>query len=416
MKNTKNMAGICLLVSLSVYVIASIFENRYSGYGLGYVIAFAEAAMVGGVADWFAVTALFRRPLNLPIPHTALISRNKDKIGKNLSVFVRENFLSEAYVKETIKKIPLSEKMGELLDLNKRYLTNVAVRILLSGVKKLEGEDVQKYLKDIAVKKFKEFNVQEMTVKTLIDAYKKGSHHKVINFILNHLSEWLADPENKEMVIEYIKDIVKEDGGMFGSVKSYFVGDPDLKGSLDEFIFKYNHKHGAPLRKKVDDYVLVFIEYVYKNEDCKKNIENIKESIIEKIDLDTLLKNLVIEGQHLLKKDVTSHDSKVKKQIDEMIEGFINSLKTNEKVKNFVQDKALTYLPEFIVKNGQKIDEYFVNYLTKLDDKQISSLIEEKVGDDLQFIRINGTIVGGLIGLSIYSLTHLINYLMMTFG
>lgn len=414
MKNTKNMAGICLIVSLAVYVVASIFERRYPG--LGYVIAFAEAAMVGGVADWFAVTALFRRPLNLPIPHTALISRNKDKIGKNLSVFVRENFLSESYVKETIKKIPLSEKIGELLGMNKRYLTNVAVRVLLSAVSKLEGEDLQRYLKGIAVKKFQEFNVQEITVKTLIDAFKKGTHHKVINFILNHVSDWLADPENKEMVIEYIKDIVKEDGGMFGSIKSYFVGDPDLKGSLDEFIFKYNHKHGERLRSKVDEYVLEFITYVHENPDCKKNIEEIKQNMINKIDLDTLLKNLVSEGQSMLKKDVTSSDSKVRKQIDEMIEGFINSLKTNEKVKGFVQDKALTYLPEFIVKNGQKIDEYFVNYLTKLDDKQISSLIEEKVGDDLQFIRINGTIVGGAIGLGIYSLTHLINYLLPLVG
>lgn len=415
-KNTKNLAGICLISSLFLYIVSTILDYKFPGVGFNYLIAFSEAAMVGGVADWFAVTALFKKPLNLPIPHTDLISRNKIKIGKNLSVFVRENFLSESYVRETINKFSLSEKLGDLLCSNKRYVSNLTVRVLLSAIRKLDNAELLSYLTKLAEGKLRDFNIQELTVKMLIESFKKKTHHKVLNFLLSKLSFWLSSESNKLLVIDYIKDIVKEDGGVFGSIKSYFVGDPDLKGAIDMFLFKYNHsEYGKELRGKFDGYVIDFITYIHKNPDCHKNIENIKESLLERLELEVLLKNLITEGQLMLKKDVSSPDSKVRNQIDKMLEDLILSLRTNEKVKVFIQDKALAYLPDFIIQNGQRIDEYFVNYLSKLDDRQISTLIESKVGDDLQYIRINGTVVGGLIGLSIYSFEHLLSYVLKLF-
>ena len=151
-----------------------------------------------------------------------------------------------------------------------------------------------------------------------------------------------------------------------------------------------------------------------KNEDINKKIQDIKNEVLENLPINDSIKELYEELRIWIQKDLISNHSLIKKYVSENIDNLILEIETSEYIKEFIIKQTETKIPEFIVKNAEMIDNYFIEYLDKLDEKEMSKLIEDKVGDDLQFIRINGTIIGGLVGLFIYSSTQLINILIHT--
>lgn len=409
-KDTKNTANICLGIAFLIYMLAEIAKTAYKVPSLGYVIAFAEAAMVGGIADWFAVTALFRHPLGLKIPHTALIPKNKDKIGQNLSNFLRENFLSPEYVKENIQKYPISQKAGQLLELHKDKVLEQTIIVLKMIVSSFKYEQIQVFLINTIISRFKELDLREIVLKLFEDVKKKNQHQELVDFVLNNVQEWLAVKENAEKINEWIRKAIRTDQHgqttFTGRIKSWFMGDPELHRQITDLINHLNSPEGADLRQDIDNIFNRFVEGLKKDSKFAEKLESMKISLIESANVENVVSNLLKEMHSWLENDLNDKDSKIKNKIDEWIVIGVDKLKHNEKVIVWIKQNALKYLPKLIIENGEKIDAYLVNYIKKLDGNEITHLIEEKVGDDLQYIRINGTIVGGLIGLLIYSLSQ----------
>lgn len=418
-KDTKNTANICLGVAFLIYMLAEIANTAYKVPHLGYVIAFAEAAMVGGIADWFAVTALFRHPLKLKIPHTALIPKNKDKIGQNLSNFLRENFLSTDYVKENIQKYPISQKTGQLLELHKDKVLDQTITLLKMIVGSFKYEQIQVFLINTIVSRFKELDLREIVLKLFEDVKKKNQHQELVDFVLSNVQEWLAVEENAEKINEWIRKAIRTDENgettFTGRIKSWFMGDPELHRQITDLINHLNSPEGADLRKDIDNIFNRFVEGLKKDSTFAEKLESMKISLIESANVENLVSNLLKEMHFWLENDLNDKNSKIKNKIDEWIVIAIDKLKNDEKVISWIKQNALKYLPKLIIENGEKIDAYLVNYIRKLDGNEITQLIEDKVGDDLQYIRINGTIVGGLIGLLIYSLSQGIEYISLNF-
>jgi uncharacterized membrane-anchored protein YjiN (DUF445 family) len=155
----------------------------------------------------------------------------------------------------------------------------------------------------------------------------------------------------------------------------------------------------------------MFIEHIERDPKMAQQILEIKDDIIQSMDIDHSIASLMIEINSMIENDLISDDSKIKEKINLILDDIIEQCTKNEKFKNWIQECASQYLPKMIISNAEKIDNYFIDYVEKLDAKEISSLIEDKVGDDLQFVRINGTLVGGLIGLAIFSGTELVTYI-----
>lgn len=414
-KNTKNTANICLGFAFLIYVSAEITKTIYNIPHLGYVIAFAEAAMVGGVADWFAVTALFRHPFGLKIPHTAIIPKNKNKIGGNLSNFVRENFLSEDYVRENIEKYPIAEKAGQLIKNNKRYISNKSIRAIYLLSKSINYEKFHSYIKETISKRIDEVDIKDIVLRLAKEIENKGHHQELVDFVLQSIKNWLADPEHVKEVNEWIKKALKTDkdgsSSVFGTIKSWFVGNPDLHQYIDDFIKHLNSEKGKDLRNDIDIYFHRFIESLKNDEAFAEKIISLKNSMMKNVDIDGLIRGFFLEISKWVENDLISGESKIRAQVNELIDYVSDLLIKNETVQKWIKNQALEHLPKIIAENAEKIDNYFIQYIEKLNAHEVSEMIEDKVGNDLQFIRINGTLVGGVIGLAIYSFTNVVNYL-----
>lgn len=415
-KNTRLLATKFLIAALLLYILSTVLINEH--FLFGYLKAFAEAAMVGGVADWFAITALFRHPFGLKIPHTAIIPNSKNKIGRNISHFIRENFLSENYVRDNLKKINFHEKLVIILKHYKESINEKFINTAYEAFLALKYEVIEKHLSQLIKSKINEVDVNFVVLKTIESMTKKNYHQKVVDFLLINTKKWLSNKENEKTINEAIKNIIKknEDGKttFSGLVKSFFVGEPKLYKYMDTFMEQIANDPSQTFRKNIDSIMKKIIINMQKNEDINKKIQDIKNDVLENLPINDSIKELYEELRIWIHKDLISNHSLIKKYVSENIDNLILEIETSEYIKEFIIKQTETKIPEFIVKNAEMIDNYFIEYLDKLDEKEMSKLIEDKVGDDLQFIRINGTIIGGLVGLFIYSSTQLINLLIHT--
>lgn len=415
-RNTRTLANGFLMVSLILYILSSYFKHTYPIFN--YLVAFSEAAIVGGIADWFAVTALFRHPLGLPIPHTAIIPNNKNKIGQNISNFIKENFLSSNYVKENLNKIQISSKFGQIVENNKTLISDKAISLIYHLSKTFKQEELQEYITNYSRDKIESIDIKSIIVKILIEMKEKKQHQDIVNFILLKVQDWLSDKDNEHSVNEQIKTILKgKDKGkssISSSLKGWLIGEPQLHKYLSDFINYMNKEENKEIKKKIDTYFSLFIADVENTDYFEERIQLLKASIIESIDIDDKISEFMKDINEWVESDLISNESIIKNKINSIIDNIIFECQNNEKLKSWIQEQSLTHLPNFIVTNGNRIDNYFIEYLNKLDSVEISNMIEDKVGDDLQFIRINGTLVGGIIGLSIYSITQFIHYLGVT--
>lgn len=415
-RNTRTLANGFLMVSLILYILSSYFKHTYPIFN--YLVAFSEAAIVGGIADWFAVTALFRHPLGLPIPHTAIIPNNKNKIGQNISNFIKENFLSSNYVKENLNKIQISSKFGQIVENNKTLISDKAISLIYHLSKTFKQEELQEYITKYSRDKIESIDIKSIIVKILMEMKEKKQHQDIVNFILLKVQDWLSDKDNEHSVNEQIKTILKgKDKGkssISSSLKGWLIGEPQLHKYLSDFINYMNKEENKEIKKKIDAYFSLFIADVQNTDYFEERIQLLKASIIESIDIDDKISEFMKDINEWVESDLISNESIIKNKINSIIDNIIFECQNNEKLKSWIQEQSLTHLPNFIVTNGNRIDNYFIEYLNKLDSVEISNMIEDKVGDDLQFIRINGTLVGGIIGLSIYSITQFIHYLGVT--
>lgn len=415
-RNTRTLANGFLMVSLILYILSSYFKHTYPIFN--YLVAFSEAAIVGGIADWFAVTALFRHPLGLPIPHTAIIPNNKNKIGQNISNFIKENFLSSNYVKENLNKIQISSKFGQIVENNKTLISDKAISLIYHLSKTFKQEELQEYITKYSRDKIESIDIKSIIVKILMEMKEKKQHQDIVNFILLKVQNWLSDKDNEHSVNEQIKNILKgKDKGkssISSSLKGWLIGEPQLHKYLSDFINYMNKEENKEIKNKIDTYFSLFIADVQNTDYFEERIQLLKSSIIESIDIDDKISEFMKDINEWVESDLISNESIIKNKINSIIDNIIFECQNNEKLKSWIQEQSLTHLPNFIVTNGNRIDNYFIEYLNKLDSVEISNMIEDKVGDDLQFIRINGTLVGGIIGLSIYSITQFIHYLGVT--
>lgn len=408
--NKRAIANQCLLVALFLYIISAIFIGQYPS--LGYLKAFAEAAIVGGIADWFAVTALFKHPLGLKIPHTAIIPNSKSKIGKNLSHFIRENFLSERYVRENLRKIDLHEKGAILLRANQTALTNKVNETIFKYINDIQYKDLEKFIYPLIKNKIDGFDVNVALVKLFEMIDNKNYHHTAFLAILEQLNIWLSNADNEMMVNEQIKELIRkdEDGKQTftGLLKSMFIGEPKLHKYLSDFIHHIKTDPDKKVIERVDNFFEDIIDRMRTDQRVKEGIVELKNQIIESIPLEYHIETLFYEIKKWIINDFHKVDSFMKKKINDSIEGMITEIESSKIIKRWVKRQIEGRVPAFISENAELIDNYFVQYLENLDTKQMSNLIEEKVGEDLQYIRINGTVIGGFIGVVLYTVTEII--------
>lgn len=393
-----------LLLAAAGYVIS---EN----YQLYYAAAFTEAAMVGALADWFAVVALFRRPLNLPIPHTAIIPRNKERIARGLSEFIQTNFLSAAALVQRIAEFRPAHTLCRWLlqPANADIVATYAARFLAYGLGAIDDQRVQRFLQRTVSAGIGKLDLAGAAAQLLDILTENKRHHALLDAALNGLDDLLA----KEDTRHFIAAEVAKSAPLLKKLSDWLQLDLDERAALKIVelaiarISEVRRDRDHELRGKFDQAVADFVVRLRSDPDLKSKIDAIRDEMLQSPALATYIGGLWQEFRAWLGEDLASETSLTRQRLAALVRAFGEQLEADREIRQWIDEQILKALPPLVEEHRAKIGRFIEDQINGWQEKKLVQELERHIGPDLQYIRINGTLVGGLAGLLIAALTRL---------
>ena len=389
-----------------VYITAVVLHGRHPVWG--YVAAFAEAAMVGAIADWFAVVALFRHPLGLPIPHTAIIPSNKDRIGENLATFICANFLSTEQVLAKVQALDPARRLGTWLA-EPRHAEGLAEHLssaLAYVIGVLDDERVRAFFRSTVVARLEQVDVS-LLAGQLLDALTAGQRHQqVLDGILRQLALMLDDESIKAEVADVVAAEVKylKVVGL-DNVAGRYATEKMVAGMV-RLVGEMGADPAHPLRLRFDEFVAGFIDRLKDDPDVRLRGESIKQEMLAHPALSAYLQGLWSETIAWVQGDLGSEGSTIREQAMLGTRSLGEKLLADAAMRDWINEQLQIAAPRWIERYREDIRRYIVARVGDWNAAEMTRELELNIGRDLQFIRINGTLVGGLVGLAIYSATR----------
>ncbi|HEY6855414.1 MAG TPA: DUF445 domain-containing protein [Mycobacterium sp.] len=371
---------------------------------VGYVGAAAEAGMVGALADWFAVTALFKHPLGIPIPHTAIIKRKKDQLGEGLGTFVRENFLSPQVVQTKLRDAQIPGRLGKWLS-DASHAQRVAaesVTVLRVLVELLRDEDVQQVIDRMIVRRIAEPQWGPPVGRVLATLLAEHRQEALIQLLADRAFQWSLNAG------EVIQRVVERDSPTWSPrFIDHLVGDR-IHRELMDFTDKVRRNPDHELRRSATRFLFEFADDLQNDDATIARAEAVKEQLMAREEVTNAaatawktLKRLVLEG-------VDDPSSALRSRVVDAVMRIGESLRDDAELRDKVDNWIVRAAEHLVAQYGVEITAIITDTIERWDADEASRRIELHVGRDLQFIRINGTVVGSLAGLVIYAIAHLL--------
>lgn len=400
LRRMKTVATGLLAVMAVIFLVAFALQEQYPW--LQYVRAAAEGGMVGALADWFAVTALFKYPMGLKIPHTAIIPRKKDQIGTSLGQFVEENFLAEAVVQQKLTSLGLAQRAGSWL-----ARPEGADRVAVEGAALIRGAFT--VLDDDAVQQVIESMVRKHVVdppwgppvgKMAARIFEEGHHHRLVDLLVDRAAEWVD--ANYEVVSRVVS---QRSPTWVPNFVDGLVGDKVYTEFL-KFVRAVQADPQHDVRLSIDKYLKDLAQDLQYDPAVIAKAEEIKAGILD----DPRVHDVAVRAWKTVKiallEAVNDPDSELTRNFKSAVRDFGRRLTTDEdlagKINQWISDGA-----GYLVRTYRSdIAGIISETVERWDAEETSRKIELQVGKDLQFIRINGTVVGSLAGLTIFTIAH----------
>lgn len=391
--------AMALVYLLMVYTLKYIPQNW-----MGYVKAFAEAAMVGALADWFAVTALFKQPMGLPIPHTNLIVNSKDKIGDNLGAFVTDNFLTSENIRPYIEKVDLANMLAQWLNVskNQQIIEKEFTTIIQSLLRDSDETKITTFLSTKAKQGIDSLNFQYFAAKGILYMTEKGEHNRLIDLIIPKTQQYIEDNRAN------IYDKIIERQPLLALVGGKAVTNQLVMGMnsfLDEIAANPTHKLRNELTLRLEA-LAIEIEH---SPQWKQKFQELKDQFISIETIDSYVTDFWKSMKENLTEQLINEHSTIRQYIRQNIAHIASDLKNNEAMRQKINKWIQHTIYRLALKNTKEVTALIRNTVERWDGRELSDKLELEVGKDLQFIRINGTVVGGLVGLLIFIVTRLIS-------
>jgi uncharacterized membrane-anchored protein YjiN (DUF445 family) len=406
LRRMKTVALAFLLGAAVVYVVARLYEDPTGSTApwVGYVRAMAEASMVGALADWFAVTALFRHPLGLPIPHTAIIPRKKDALGENLGDFVGANFLSDDVVRDKLRRVQAGARLGRWLaqPRNAERATAELSTAVRGVVTVLRDEDVQAVLENALVKRLVEQPWGPPLGRLLGQLLTDGAHHKLVDLVAERAYEWVRD--NHGAVLRVVSQRLP---GWSPRFVDELVADK-LYSEVLAFAWAVHTEPDHPMRKAVDTFLMEFAQDLRTDPATIERAESVKQQVLAHPEVQTMVGSAWGTAKKMLLEAAEDPSSELRRRVRDGLVVLGLRLVADPELRAKV-DTWLEGAASYVVSNYQgEIITLITDTVQRWDADETSRKVELQVGRDLQFIRINGTVVGALAGLAIHTVSHLL--------
>ncbi len=394
-----------LLVAMAaIFLLARAFDQLHPA--LGYVRAFAEAAMVGGLADWFAVTALFRHPLHLPIPHTAIIPRNKDRIASTLAQFLRDNFLTPKVVARRMQRLDVAAAAG-------RWLANPvhgdgrigrgASRLAADFLESLDQERLGGMAKGAIAARLRAIDIAPLLGQALSAAIANGRHLP----LLDGLTRWAARAldANEHLIREMVHTRA-------GSIMRWTGLDETLANKiiegLEKLLVEMNEDPGHPLRLKAEEGLERLAHDLQHKPELRARVEAFKLEMLENQAFQRWIDGLWETSRAALLRLARDPGKALGGKMGETLRQFGVTLQEDRKLADTINRFARRSAVGAATDYGDGIVRLVSDTIKGWDARTITGRLENAVGRDLQYIRINGTLVGGLVGVLIHTVDALL--------
>ena len=395
----KRVATGMLVASTGVFLVTLALEHRWPW--LAYVRATAEAAMIGGLADWFAVTALFRHPMGIPIPHTAIIPSRKDRVGRSLGAFVQRNFLTREVIAGKLRSAKVAEKLARWLadPANSSFIARRAAHGLASGVQLLKDDDVQDLIDRSVERRIEKTEVAPLLGRILAVVTENGRHQEVLDGAIRLLARVVSDNHDT------IRDRIERESPWWvpGAVDDKI--HEKIVGGIERTLREVRDDPEHQLRKRFDGMVEEFVEKLQHAPDVQARAEELKREMLNAEVIRRFSGSLWRDAKESLTRYAERDDSfspgTIEKALTRLGEAVLADPELLAKVDDAVVDVAIWVVDRY----QDEVSTLISQTVESWDAEATSRRIELAVGRDLQFVRINGTLVGGLAGLALYALT-----------
>ncbi len=404
LRNHKRLATGLFLLMVAVYSLMTYLSRSNPAHWIGYIKAFSEAAMVGALADWFAVTALFHHPLGLPIPHTNLIEKSKKSIGDNLGNFVVDNFLTPQNIRPYIQQLSLSAYAAEWLSgkKNKDLLIAELVKVLKDIIAKIDDTVVAGFIARKGSELVGTIELNKIVAQALHYLLEKKEQEKLVTTLAGRIKKFIS--ENEAMVQEKVKE------------ESYFFVPKfienklaaKISGGLARYFEEIENDEHHKIRGEITQQLEQFAQELRTEGKWIAAFDELKSGLLSGENINRYAADIWQSLKQTLSQELADENSVMIRYFSKTVDELVANLKQDEALRQRIDGWIRLTAYKYILRNTDNVGTLISNTVGNWQGRELSQKLELEVGKDLQFIRINGTLVGGLVGLLIYTITQLL--------
>ncbi len=401
LRRIKLAATALLFFTAALFVVARHFEPTH--WAWGYVASFAAAATVGGVADWYAVVALFRRPLGLPIPHTAIIPRNHQRIADTLGEFIETNFLAPEPVEKRLGEVDFAALVADWLIEPERAATlaDFVLRLLPQTLGAIEQSGLKAFLGKRIMAELQRVELAPLAAGLLSAVTEKGRHQRLLDELLGALEKVLTNEETLAALRERIR---KELPALFNLYRADAYLLRKIVASTSGFIQDARADRRHPLRLEFDSFVTGFIEQLRSSQAFARRAESLKRDLLARPEIAAIAEGAWESLRTFLEQDSRAPDSQIRRQLEAMLIDIGGQLARDPAIRAEINRGMVRVLADFVQSQKSGVGRFIADQVKAWDIDMLIRRIELTVGRDLQYIRFNGALIGGLAGLALHAL------------
>jgi uncharacterized membrane-anchored protein YjiN (DUF445 family) len=400
----KSFATGLLIVAAITYIFAKRAEAAGAPEWVSYLRAAAEAGMIGGLADWFAVTALFRRPLGLPIPHTAIIPTRKDAIGASLGEFVGDNFLSDEVVRNKINSADIALRFGNWLSQakNSKQVTDELAGVIAWATSLGDDEDIAEVIEESFRRTAQNFDIAKPLGILLTKAVENDAHTPIVDMLAKAIEDWLeTDPARAKGWID--KQLPKWLPGLGKDKAGEWLYERLIELSKEVQI-DYEH----PIRRSIERLLNRFAEQLQSDPVIIERINRAKMRLVDRPEVRHTISDIWITTKQTLREEAADSNSELRVRVTTLLANFGSRIATDIELQQTIDSAIENATAHLVDTYRDEIAAIISDTVSRWDAGDTAKKIELQVGRDLQFIRVNGTIVGALAGIAIHAVGELL--------
>lgn len=408
LRRVKALATLVLAATLALFITAKSLLHVHPAFG--FVAAFAEAATIGGLADWYAVVALFKRPLGLPIPHTAIIQSNQHRIADKLGEFIEVHFLEAAPVEAKLRQIDFGSFIADWLRDRKRSddLARFVLRLLPEAVSATETSGLMTFITRRITTQLQGIDLAPLAAGTLRGFVQEGRHQGLLDDILRVVHQSLTQPETMAVIREKIRDELPTLLKLYRADR-FLVNR--IVASATTFFEEVRNDPQHPFRGEFNHMLLSFVDRLGSDKAFAARLDGLKRDLLARPELGDLARNIWSNARSFIERSASGETQVLQQHLAGMFVKAGEALAADAELRAEINQGLVAVLRSFIADQKSGVSSFISDQVKAWDMGQLIALIEINIGKDLQYIRFNGALIGGLAGLGLYTLELLLRLL-----